>query len=77
VPRRSGAGQGIGAALLDLAKALRPGGFSVWVFVSNVGARRFYRRQGLVEVEFTEGSGSEEGVPDVRMTWLGHAASAT
>ena len=63
--------EGIGTALLDLAKALRPGGFSLWVFVSNEGARRFYRRHGLVEVEVTDGSGNEERAPDVRMTWAG------
>jgi GNAT superfamily N-acetyltransferase len=69
VPDRTG--QGIGAALLDLAKALRRDGFSLWVFVSNEGARRFYRSHGLVEVEFTDGSGNEERAPDVRMTWAG------
>ncbi len=63
------AGQGIGAALLDLAKALRPDGFGLWVFESNAGARRFYARHGLVEVERTDGSDNEEGAPDVRMLW--------
>jgi GNAT superfamily N-acetyltransferase len=66
-PRWSG--RGIGSALLDLTKALRPGGFGLWVFASNVSARRFYRRHGLVEVEETDGSGNEEGAPDVRMSW--------
>ena len=64
-------GRGIGSALLDLAKALRSDGFSLWVFVSNEGARRFYRRHGLVEVEVTDGAGNEERAPDVRMTWAG------
>jgi GNAT superfamily N-acetyltransferase len=65
------AGEGIGGALLDLAKGLRPGGFGLWVFESNLAARRFYRRHGLVEVERTDGSGNEEGAPDVRMVWEG------
>ncbi len=63
-------GEGIGAALLDLAKSLRPGGFSLWVFESNTPARAFYARQGLVERERTDGSGNEEQAPDIRMEWL-------
>jgi GNAT superfamily N-acetyltransferase len=63
------AGEGIGSALLELVKGLRPGGFGLWVFESNVAARRFYRRHGLVEVERTDGSENEEGAPDVRMVW--------
>lgn len=64
-------GHGLGTALLDLAKALRPDGFGLWVFESNEPARRFYRRHGLVEVRRTDGSGNEEGAPDVEMAWLG------
>jgi ribosomal protein S18 acetylase RimI-like enzyme len=66
-PRR--AGRGIGSALLDLAKALRPGGFGLWVFEMNGPARRFYERHGLVPVERTDGSGNEERAPDVRYAW--------
>lgn len=64
-------GQGIGSALLDLAKSLRPGGFALWVFESNERARRFYARHGLWELERTDGSGNEEGCPEVRMAWPG------
>ncbi len=64
-------GEGVGAALLDLVKSLRPEGFSLWVFETNVGARRFYRRHGLVELERTDGSGNEERSPDIRMAWPG------
>ena len=64
-------GQGIGEALLDLAKAQRPAGLCLWVFESNQGARRFYRRHGLVELESTDGSGNEERSPDIRMAWPG------
>jgi chorismate mutase/RimJ/RimL family protein N-acetyltransferase len=63
--------QGIGSTLLDLVKSLRPGGFCLWVFESNEGARRFYRRHGLVDLERTDGSGNEEKAPDVRMAWPG------
>jgi chorismate mutase/GNAT superfamily N-acetyltransferase len=64
-------GQGIGGALLDLAKAQRPEGLCLWVFESNQGARRFYRRHGFVELESTDGSGNEERAPDVRLAWPG------
>ncbi len=64
-------GEGIGAALLDVAKAGRPDGFCLWVFESNRGARRFYERHGLVALEATDGSGNEERAPDVRMAWPG------
>ncbi len=62
-------GEGIGAALLDVAKSLRPRGFSLWVFESNTPARAFYARHGLVERELTDGSGNEEKAPDIRMAW--------
>ncbi|MGH3363060.1 MAG: GNAT family N-acetyltransferase [Nocardioides sp.] len=64
-------GRGIGAALLDLVKAQRPDGFRLWAFESNRGARRFYARHGLVELERTDGSGNNEKAPDVKMAWPG------
>jgi GNAT superfamily N-acetyltransferase/chorismate mutase len=69
VPQR--AGQGLGSALLDLAKQQRPGGFCLWVFEENQPARAFYRRHGLIELEHTDGSANEEREPDVRMAWPG------
>lgn len=63
------AGQGIGSALLDLVKARHPGGFGLWVFVSNEPARAFYAARGLVERERTDGAANEEHAPDIRMTW--------
>ena len=62
---------GVGSALLEVAKVERPGGFGLWVFESNVPARAFYARRGLVELERTDGSGNEERRPDVRMAWPG------
>jgi chorismate mutase/GNAT superfamily N-acetyltransferase len=64
-------GRGIGTALLDLVKSLRPDGFALWVFVSNEPARRFYGRHGLVDLERTDGTGNEERSPDLRMAWPG------
>ena len=60
---------GIGSALLDHAKARRPGGLGFWVFQENARARRFYERRGCVLVELTDGSGNEERKPDARYEW--------
>jgi chorismate mutase/GNAT superfamily N-acetyltransferase len=65
-------GRGIGTALLDLAKSRRPRRLGLWVFQSNDGAQRFYRRHGFVEVRRTDGTGpdgNEEQQPDVEMAW--------
>ena len=62
---------GVGGALLDVVKGLRPDGFSLWVFESNTPARAFYARHGLAEVERTDGAGNEERAPDIRMAWPG------
>jgi GNAT superfamily N-acetyltransferase len=60
-------GEGIGSLLLDVVDATHPDGYELWVFESNVGARRLYERRGLVEVERTDGAGNEEKAPDIRM----------
>lgn len=60
---------GVGTALLDLVKTLRPDGFGLWVFTSNTPARAFYAGHGFVEIEHTDGSDNEERAPDVRMVW--------
>ncbi len=63
--------RGVGAGLLDLVKALRPKGFGLRVYQANARAREFYRRQGLVELEVTDGSSYHDGEPDLQMAWLG------
>jgi GNAT superfamily N-acetyltransferase len=65
LPERKG--QGIGSLLLDVVDATHPDGYELWVFESNIGARRLYERRGLVEVERTDGAGNEEKAPDIRM----------
>ena len=60
---------GIGTLLLDVAKSLRPDGFSLWVFEMSAPARAFYAHHGLVEREHTDGSDNEERVPDLRLSW--------
>jgi len=62
---------GIGTTLLELAKAVRPDGFGLWVFEINDPARAFYRHHGFLELERTDGSGNEERAPDVKMVWPG------
>lgn len=62
---------GVGTALLELARASRPEGFCLWVFESNLPARAFYARHGLVELERTDGSENEEQAPDIRVVWPG------
>lgn len=62
---------GVGSALLEVVRAGRPHGFGLWVYAANGAARAFYRSHGLVELETTDGSASEEGVPDVRTVWPG------
>jgi GNAT superfamily N-acetyltransferase len=62
-------GRGAGTALLERAKELRPGGFRLWVFQRNEGARRFYERHGLRLVRLTDGAGNEQGLPDALYEW--------
>jgi GNAT superfamily N-acetyltransferase/chorismate mutase len=64
-------GAGIGGALLDTLKGVRPDGLCLWVFEINTPARAFYARRGFVELERTDGSGNEEKAPDIRMAWPG------
>lgn len=62
-------GQGIGSALLELAKRRQPGGLQLWTFESNEGAQRFYERHGFQAAERTDGAGNEERAPDIRYAW--------
>jgi len=67
--RRGSTGRGIGKRLLDFAKAQSPAGLQLYTFQVNAGARRFYAREGFAEVELGDGSGNEEGQPDVLLAW--------
>jgi GNAT superfamily N-acetyltransferase/chorismate mutase len=64
-------GHGVGTALFELVASTRPGGFCLWVFESNAPARAFSARHGCLELERTDGSGNEEGAPDLRVAWPG------
>jgi GNAT superfamily N-acetyltransferase len=58
-------GLGIGSALLEYALAQIPRPVYLYTFQANSGARRFYERYGFLALEFGDGSGNEEGCPDV------------
>jgi ribosomal protein S18 acetylase RimI-like enzyme len=63
--------RGVGTALLEQAKALRPGGLVLWVFQQNTGARRFYERHGfrVVALRFGTAADNMEGEPDALYAW--------
>jgi GNAT superfamily N-acetyltransferase len=61
--------RGIGTALLDHAKSLRPERLELWVFQKNEGARRFYERHGFRLVSLTDGAGNMEKEPDALYEW--------
>ena len=59
--------EGLGKALLDRAKEDQRT-LSLWTFEANIGARRFYAREGFAEVARTAGD-NEEGLPDIQFRW--------
>jgi GNAT superfamily N-acetyltransferase len=62
-------GRGIGTKLLEVILAEAVAATPVlrlYTFARNAGARRFYERHGFAAVAFGDGSGNEEGEPDVR-----------
>jgi GNAT superfamily N-acetyltransferase len=61
-------GEGIGQALLRRTLKGRRH-VRLWTFQRNMRSRAFYRRQGFVEVTFTDGAGNEEKEPDVMLAW--------
>lgn len=60
--------RGIGARLLEHAKALRPDGLELHTHVENRGARSFYERHGFRAVRFGT-SPPPESAPDVEYHW--------
>jgi GNAT superfamily N-acetyltransferase len=63
--------RGVGTALLDHAKRLRPDRLELWVFQENAGARRFYERHGFGLVKLTNGADNMEKEPDALYEWPG------
>ena len=64
-------GQGLGRLLIDRAKALHPAGLELTVFEPNHAARRFYEREGFVEIPERRDEDTDEGVPILLMRWEG------
>jgi GNAT superfamily N-acetyltransferase len=62
--------RGVGSALLDKAKELRPDELFLWVFQKNP-ARRLYERHGFELVRITDGSENMEQEPDALYCWNG------
>ena len=60
--------RGIGAVLLEAAKAAQPR-LTLWTFQANEGAQRFYLREGFAETERSDGTRNEEGLPDIAYAW--------
>ncbi|MEL7462059.1 MAG: GNAT family N-acetyltransferase [Pseudomonadota bacterium] len=60
-------GRGLGRDFVELAKA-RHDHLSLWTFVANTGARRFYEREGFQDRRRTPGD-NEEGLPDIEYEW--------
>lgn len=63
-------GQGIGKALLEIAKGKSPK-LRAWTFQQNTPARQFYERNGFVPIEETQGLDNEAKAPDVLYEWPG------
>ncbi|BBK32392.1 putative acetyltransferase [Stella humosa] len=59
---------GLGSALLEAAQATEPS-LVLHVFAQNAAAIRLYRRHGFAVTGGSDGSGNEEGLPDLEMTW--------
>jgi putative acetyltransferase len=65
----SAQGNGIGTALLDIAKnAFSP--LHLWTFQRNLSARAFYEARGFLLITETDGSTNEEKEPDVLYRWV-------
>ena len=63
-------GKGVGAALLDRAKALSPEGLRLVTLQRNEQARRFYERRGFAAYDHGR-SPAPENEPDVWYRWRG------
>jgi len=62
--------QGAGHGSRLLTKAMEGmDGIQLWTFQGNTRARAFYEGKGFSAVEFTDGEGNEEKIPDVRYEW--------
>jgi ribosomal protein S18 acetylase RimI-like enzyme len=61
--------EGIGRLLLDTVRRASPHGLTLYVFERNTAARAFYEAAGFRVLATGDGSGNEEGLPDLRYGW--------
>jgi GNAT superfamily N-acetyltransferase len=61
-------GQGVGTALLHRLQAEQPS-LNLWTFQANKLAQAFYLKHGFVEVDRSDGTDNDEGLPDIRFEW--------
>jgi len=61
-------GRGVGGALLAWTQASADS-LRLWTFQGNLRARRFYEKHGFRIERETDGTGNEEGQPDVLYLW--------
>jgi ribosomal protein S18 acetylase RimI-like enzyme len=59
--------QGVGKALLEIAKQHSPTQLSLYTFQKNIPARTFYEKHGFKAVKF--GLSPDEGEPDIYYEW--------
>lgn len=69
-------GKGVGSKLLQHAHSQLPQPIHLYTFQENVGARRFYERNGYKATEFTSGESNEEKCPDVLYVFAGMRTDA-
>jgi ribosomal protein S18 acetylase RimI-like enzyme len=64
-------GRGIGTRLLESLKAMSAQELRLWVFEANVGAIRWYEREGFIleERRDVQQADNMEGLPDRRYVW--------
>ncbi|WP_422038523.1 GNAT family N-acetyltransferase [Roseibium sp.] len=67
--------KGLGRQMLNQIKQAYPSGLSLWTFVANTGARKFYEREGFSEERRTDGD-NEENLPDILYRWQPEGAAA-
>lgn len=58
-------GKGLGSELLLHGLDNLPRPVRLYTFAENTGACRFYERHGFRPIEYGDGSGNEEGCPDI------------
>jgi len=62
-------GRGIGTRLLEIARRDLAPPIRLYTFECNQPARAFYERRGFEAIAFGDGSGNEEGCPDILYEW--------